>query len=112
MSATDAPAIKCNGFKAPLANGESKFFINATWNFINSSSSLPRSPPYCVVLHICVFKNLILANDLENLGGLKTCLSVNINLCGKPVLWFASPFIFSDIFRVVFLAFFVADFHL
>ena len=80
MSATDAAAIKRNGFKIPLANAETNFFINATWNFINGSSSLPRSPPYCVVLHICVSENLILADDLENLRGLKIYLPVNINL--------------------------------
>ena len=49
-SATDAAAINPNGIKTLLANILITFFINGNPVFCNGPRSLPRNPPYCIIL--------------------------------------------------------------
>ena len=47
-----------------LTNGFSKFFIKGKPGFSNGPKSLPRSPLDCPILHIQVFENFILTDEL------------------------------------------------
>ena len=45
-----AAAVNPNGIKTLLANGLITFFINGNPVFSNGLRSLPRNPPYCIIL--------------------------------------------------------------
>ena len=91
----------------------STFFINRKQIFINGLRNLPRNPPDCFILEICVFNNFSLADELfaKALQRFDTSLSVIINLLRKLVLSLELPIIFNDDFKVSPVAFFVADFN-
>ena len=50
-SAIDAAAVNRDGIKTLLANSLITFFINSSPIFINGPRSLPRNPPYCIILY-------------------------------------------------------------
>ena len=58
-SAADAAAVNPNGIKTLLANGLTTFFINGNPVFSNGPRSLPRNPPYCIILENLVVDSLI-----------------------------------------------------
>ena len=62
VSAADTVAINPNGMKTLLANCWSTFFINGKRFFSNQPRSLPKYPPDCSILNICVFNSLISAD--------------------------------------------------
>ena len=49
-SAADAAAVSPNGIRTLLANRLITFFINGSPVFNNGPTSLPRNPPYCIIL--------------------------------------------------------------
>ena len=53
----------------------------------NAAPNATRNPPDCTILDSCVLGNFTLANKLfvNAVWNLKTCLSVNNNLCKKLV---------------------------
>ena len=51
-SAADAAAVNSKGIKTLLANGLITFFINGNPVFSNGPRSLPRTPPYYIILDI------------------------------------------------------------
>ena len=57
-------AVNPNGIKRLSANGLIKYFINGNPVFSNGPRNLPRNPPDCIVLDICVFGNLVSVDDL------------------------------------------------
>ena len=57
-STTDAAAVNPKGIKTFLANGSITFFISGNPVFSNEQRSLPRNPPYCIILDIWVFDSL------------------------------------------------------
>ena len=57
--AAAAAAVSSNSMIAPLANGLITFFINGRPTFINVLRTLPRNPPDCIILEICVFHKII-----------------------------------------------------
>ena len=57
-------AVNPNGIKRLSANGLIKYFINGNPVFSNGPRNLPRNPPDCIVLDICVFENLVSVDDL------------------------------------------------
>ena len=63
-SACDAAVVNLNGIKMLPANGFITFFIGGNPVFSNGLRSLPRNPPYCIILDIWVFDNLIWVDDL------------------------------------------------
>ena len=91
----------------------STLFINGKQIFINGLRNLPRNPPDCFILEICVFNNFSLADELfeKALQRFDTSLSVIINLLRKLVLSLELRIIFNDDFKVSPVAFFVADFN-
>ena len=66
-----------------LANDLSTFPIKGKPVFSNGPKSLPKNPPDCPILCNWVFDSFILAEELfaKALRSLKTCVSVNNNLC-------------------------------
>ena len=47
-------AVSLNGINTLLSNGVSTLFISSKPTFIDGSRSLPRNPPECIILEICV----------------------------------------------------------
>ena len=97
-----------------MANGLIIYFINGNPVFNNRPRSLPRNPPYCIILYNWVFDNLILVDELftKGLGRFGTCLLVNKNSCGKLVSSLELPIIFDDNLKTISVLFFIADFNL
>ena len=58
-SAADAVAVNPKGIKTLLANGLITFIINGYPVFSNGPRSLLGNPPYCIILDLWVFYNLI-----------------------------------------------------
>ena len=63
--AADDAAVSPNGIKTLLANGLITLFINGNPVFSNGPRSLPKTPPYYIILDIWVFYNLISVDDLS-----------------------------------------------
>ena len=76
--------------------------------------SLPRNPPYCMILEVEVFDNLISFDKLFAKTSLRfaTCLLVNKNSCAKLVLSSELPIIFDDNLKTSSVLFFTVDFNL
>ena len=92
MSTNDATVVNPNGIRKVLANNLSGIFIR----FKLKISSWFH---YFRKWH---FNNYILADELftKALRSLKSCLSVNKNLCWKLVLSLESPVTFDERFKV------------
>ena len=73
-------AVTPNGINTLLA--KATFFINDNPVFNNGQRSLPRNPPYCIILDNWVFDSIISVDELfaKALRRLATCLSVNDSL--------------------------------
>ena len=63
------------------------FFIGGNRVFSNGPRSLPRNPPYCIILDSWDFDSLILTDKLfaKALRRFATCLLINNILFGKLV---------------------------
>ena len=88
-----------------LASSLITFFINGKLAFIKDPRTLPRNPPNCIILEICVCNNFVLEGKLfaklEKKEKLVTCLSVR-----------ELPIIFDDNFKVTSVKTFAANFNL
>ena len=86
-----------------LASSLITFFINGKLAFIKDPRTLPRNPPNCIILEICVCDNFVLEGKLfaKSWEKLVTCLSVR-----------ELPIIFDDNFKVTSVKTFAANFNL
>ena len=93
MNVADTTAVNTNGIKAVSANDLSIFLIKDNPLFSNNPECLPKIPPDCPILCLCVFDNFILADEplVKALRSFETCALVNNKLCGKLFSSLESP---------------------
>ena len=91
------------------------YSLSVFFYYFSGSKNRPdkgqRISPDCTILDISVFDNFILADELfaKSLQGLKTCVSVNDNLCGKLVSSLESPITFDERFQITSISSFIPD---
>ena len=109
--AADDAAVNPNGIKTLLANCLITLFINGNPVFSDGPRSLPRTPPYYIILDIWVFDNLISVHDLstKSLQRFAICLLVNDNFWWKFVS--QSPTIFDDNLKTTSVSVSISDFN-
>ena len=83
-----ATTVNSNGIKKFLANSLNTFLIKDNPVFSNGPKNLPKNSPGYPILCHWVFGNFMLAEEpfAKALQGLKSCVLVNDNLCGKLFL--------------------------
>ena len=83
-------------------------------NRLSLAKSLTENPPDCPMFCSWVFDNFILADELfaKALWGLKTCVLLNNNLCGRLFSSLESPTTFDENCKVTSVQICIPDFNL
>ena len=91
--------------------GMNTFFINGNSTFINGPRSLPSDLPDCIILDSCIFDTIIFADE-SFVKALQRIQTSKFNSKLFVTLVSLVPIIYFDNFRVISVAFVIADFNL
>ena len=102
-SVVDSASVNPNRIKTLLPSSLITFFPNGKPTFIKGLRTLPKNPPYCIILENCACNNFVLEGNFfaKSWESLVTGLSVR-----------ELPILFDNNFQVTSVKIFIGNFNL